>query len=287
MLLPRTRGEWALFVAAPLAMSVCTRTDSPQRNYGAYHMAHGLWGVWCLWKGVGFLRHWGWAPFDLQKSAEIIPPEVPRGWLRDFGLYLLSELSWATVISDWPMFRHHIPLLLFYKFAQDYAVTQVGFPPSSVSRHHCWRVLCSAESSAELLLCIRQPMIISMVESINIPAGIEGLMRWYPPLFTPARARAMRTLKLLIILGLRMPLNFVMLAMSSRQHSKHETPSEPDNRVTDHSLACADSSRYGNDEKALAARRRAVRAFSLVWLLLDLDLLMRLWRSSRRVITAK
>ena len=116
-------------------------------------------------------------------------------------------------------------------------------------------------------------MLISLVEAINIPAGVEGLMRWHPPLFTPRRAQAMRNLELLIILGLRMPLNGVMLAMTRRRAP------ETDGRVG--------SGRQNETEqqkqKGLEVKRLAVRAFSLVWLLLDVDLLQRLWRSRRSV----
>jgi hypothetical protein len=103
---------------APLAAAAASAAlSSPRRRYGVYHVAHGCWGVWCLGKGLSFYRRFGWAPFDFERMCDI-DSQVPRRWLREFGLYLLSELCWAAAIRDRAMFYHHVPLLLFYKFAQ-------------------------------------------------------------------------------------------------------------------------------------------------------------------------
>lgn len=224
MLIPRTVGELALFVAAPLAVAVVSFTAglSPRRRYGVYHVAHGCWGVWCLTKGFGFYRRFGWDPFDLQQM-QAIDTRVPRRWLREFGLYLLSELCWAAAVRDWPMFVHHVPLLMFYKFAQDHAVTH--------------------------------PMLISVVEVVNIPVGLEGLMRWQPSLYSPGRALWLRRLKIAVVLG-RMVLNHRMRAMT---------------RTTGKRL-------IGNEHppRRTITIRRAVMRFSVVWLLLDLNLLRQL-----------
>lgn len=186
-------------------------------------MAHGCWGVWCLAKGLGFYRRFGWAPFDLERMWAI-DARVPRRWLREFGLYLLSELCWAAAVRDWPMFAHHVPLLLFYKFAQEHAVTH--------------------------------PMLISVVEVINIPVGLEGLMRWQPSLYSSSRATCLRRLKVAIVIG-RMMLNNRMLAMT---------------RATSKKVVGHDRSQ----RRSIDAIRRAVMRFTAVWLLLDLNLLRQL-----------
>ena len=222
MLVPRTAGELALFVAAPLVAGVASAGLSPRRRYGVYHMAHGCWGVWCVAKGLGFFRRFGWAPFDLEQMRGI-DGWVPRRWLREFALYLLSELCWAAAVRDWPMFGHHIPLLFFYKFAQDYAVTH--------------------------------PMLIAVAEAINIPVGLEGLMRWQPALHSRSRAVWLRRLKVAVVLG-RMLLNHRMWSMTRRAR---------------------ESGRWAEPErKTIATIRRAVMRFSVVWLLLDLNLLRQL-----------
>ena len=69
VLVPRTVGEFSLYVAAPLAFAALTRSSSdPRRNYGRYQMAHGLWGCWVTCKGLGFLRQFGLRPFRLRTS---------------------------------------------------------------------------------------------------------------------------------------------------------------------------------------------------------------------------
>ena len=78
--------------------------------------------------------------------------------------------------------QHHLPILLFYKFAQTSAVPQ--------------------------------PLLIALAESVNIPIAAEGLMRWQPALHSAARALALRRLKLGLVLCVRLPLNAVMLAMT-------------------------------------------------------------------------
>ena len=223
MLVPWTAGELALFVAAPLAAYVSSAGLAPRRRYGLYQVAHGWWGVWCVVKGIGFYRHFGWALFDLKHMWDI-DPQIPRRWLREFGLYLLSELCWAAAVRDWAMFGHHVPLLLFYKFAQDHAVTQ--------------------------------PMLISVVEVINVPVGLEGLMRWQPALYSKSRAVWLRRCKAVIVV-FRMLLNHRMLSMARQtgERGGHE--------------------RWG-ERRALAEIRRAVMCFSAVWLLLDLNLLRQL-----------
>jgi hypothetical protein len=233
VLVPRTADELALFVAAPLVAAASSAALSPRRRYGVYHVAHGCWGVWCLAKGVGFYRRFGWAPFDLDRMRAI-DPSVPRRWLREFGLYLVSELCWAAAIRDWAMFRHHVPLLLFYRFAQDHAVTQ--------------------------------PMLISVVEAVNIPVGLEGLMRWWPAaLYSTRRAIWLRWLKVAIVLA-RMLLNCKMLSMvvgrgGGTGRGRGGTSSEE---------------RGGAGSARVATVARAVQLFSLVWLLLDLNLLRQL-----------
>ena len=224
MLVPRTSGELALFVVAPLAACASSAGLAPRRRYGLYQVAHGWWGVWCVVKGIGFYRHFGWAPFDLKHMWDI-DPQIPRRWLREFGLYLLSELCWAAAVRDWAMFGHHVPLLLFYKFAQDHAVTQ--------------------------------PMLISVVEVINVPVGLEGLMRWQPALYSKNRAVLLRWCKAVIVV-FRMLLNHRMLSMARRTGEKG-----------------VGYERSG-ERRALAAIRRAVMCFSAVWLLLDLNLLRQL-----------
>eukprot|EP01046_Picozoa_sp_COSAG06_P106278 COSAG06_NODE_52547_length_305_cov_0.601942_1_plen_81_part_01 len=43
-------GPSAINMAAPLAFALATRTASAKRNFGAYQIAHGLWGLWCTCK---------------------------------------------------------------------------------------------------------------------------------------------------------------------------------------------------------------------------------------------
>ena len=108
-LLPRSYAEWAFYGGAPLAFALATRTASAKRNYGAYQIAHGLWGLWCTCKGLGFLRRFGLAPFSF-RAGGVVAPAVCRRWLREFGLYLVSELCWAACVGDRAhSFAHLLP----------------------------------------------------------------------------------------------------------------------------------------------------------------------------------
>lgn len=229
VLLPRTPREWVLFVAAPLLFATLTRSSDPRRNYGRYQMAHGVWGAWATAKGLSFLWQYGLQPFRLGcRDGELrIDPAVCQRWLREFGLYLLSEGCWAAAIGDrWMLFQHHLPILLFYKFAQDTAVTQ--------------------------------PLLIAIVECVNIPIFGEGLMRWLPILATAGRAQALRLLKLALVLLVRVPLNATMFAMTFR-----------DKRAGGDAMPLDDEGRR---------TKWVVRLFSVVWLWIDSSMAWHLLR---------
>ena len=126
--------------------------------------------------------------------------------------------------------QHHLPILLFYKFAQTSAVPQ--------------------------------PLLIALAESVNIPIAAEGLMRWQPALHSAARALALRRLKLGLVLGVRLPLNAVMLAMTWTSQPRSGAGPED------------------STQRRLRRTKQAVRLFSLLWLAIDVDMARHLLRGT-------